>query len=126
VTIQLGSLEMPMKCYTPLILLTAVAATQWSCAVRATSTYPSYDHTIAKYSPESVLEGLPVADPRYASPDECECPRVWYRDHWVYHCDGKWMYWHHGYWYHYPHFQVYYYQGVPHVHTGKTRSIKKK
>jgi hypothetical protein len=67
-----------------------------------------------------------VADPRYASPDECECPRVWYRDHWVYHCDGKWMYWHHGYWYHYPHFQVYYYQGVPHVHTGKTRSIKKK
>jgi hypothetical protein len=36
------------------------------------------------------------------------------------------MYWHHGYWYHYPHFHVYYYQGVPHVHTGKTRSIEKR
>jgi hypothetical protein len=84
---------------------------------------------MAKYAPPGELEGVPVGTdiavcPEY--PGECDCPRVWYHDHWVYHCDDMWVYWHHGYWYHYPHFHVYYHGGVPHVHRGPTRSIKRK
>ena len=100
-----------------------------ACASRARSQYPSYQRTQAKYAPEGALEGVPVGSgavvcPEY--PGECDCPRVWYDGHWVYHCDGRWIYWHHGYWYHYPHFHVYYHGGTPHVHRGPTRSIRQK
>ena len=100
-----------------------------SCTFRAKSQYPSYQRTIAKYTPPGELQGVPL-DPEAAVcpefPGECYCPRIWYRDQWVYNCDGRWIYWHHGYWYHYPHFHVYYHGGVPHVHRGPTRSIRQK
>lgn len=119
-----GRGELELHRIVSLILVGAVVVVMSACTSRATSRYPSYERTIARYTP--VDEGRPATDAPVESPDACECPRVWYRDHWVYHCDGQWLYWHHGDWYYYPHFQVYYYEGTPHVYRGTGRSIKKR
>jgi hypothetical protein len=112
----------------PLLVIVSAGAAMWllsSCATRAVSTYPSYERTLARYSPPPA-EGIPAANPGYDSPEDCDCPRVWYRDRWIYHCDEEWLYWHAGYWYYYPHMHVYYYHGVPRVYPGTGRTIHKR
>ncbi len=116
--------ELAMRRFSVICLSAAALWFLPSCVTRATSTYPSYENTVARYSPPA--KGVPLTDPAYATPDDCDCPRVWYRDHWVYHCDGEWIYWHHGYWYHYPNFHVYYNHGAPRGYRGGGRSIKKR
>lgn len=109
----------------PWALFCALAVMWLSCAPRATSTYPSYERTVARYGLAGD-DGYPIDDAVCVAPDDCDCPRVWYRDHWVFDCDGRWIYWRDGYWYHYPHFHIYYYEGMPRVHRGSVRSIKKR
>lgn len=99
-------------------------------ATKAQGSYPSYAYTVAKYSPTDLHEGIPLKNGEsLGSPEECECPKVWYRERWVYYCEDQWIYWNHGYWYYYPHFSAYYGLGGPHIIVqpprGPSRSISK-
>jgi hypothetical protein len=89
--------------------------------------YPSYDAVVAEYAAEGLYVGAPL-DPAYA-PDcavpDCDCPSVWFDEHWVYYCDGRWVYWYGDTWYTYSVFYVYYMGGVPYPATGPVRSITK-
>jgi hypothetical protein len=92
----------------------------------STSYYPSYEETIAKYSPSGQFRAVRLTDPG-AYPDSryCDCPRVWYGGHWVYYYHGRWIYWFDECWYFYPYFYIYYYDGFPYVYTGHGHSITK-
>lgn len=89
--------------------------------------YPSYDAIVAQYASGELYVGEPL-DPALApecdAPD-CDCPAVFYDDHWVYYCGGRWVYWNAGLWYTYPVFYAYWTGGVPYPATGPVRSITK-
>ncbi|MCP4605595.1 MAG: hypothetical protein GY847_34585 [Proteobacteria bacterium] len=97
-----------------------------NCGPSANSRYPSYEHVIAKYAPPGEYQGEQLVEPdTFPDSHYCNCPRIWYYDHWVYYYRGRWIYWDYGYWYHYPTFYISYYNGIPHVYRGRSRSITK-
>ncbi len=95
-----------------------------ACGPSNNSRYPSYKQVVAKYAPPGEYKGVKLDDPAvYPVSRYCNCPRIWYHDHWVYYYGGRWIYWDHGYWYHYPTFYIYYYDGAPYVYRRHHRSI---
>lgn len=103
-----------------------VIAGALGCAPAAISGYPSYEETVAKYAPPGRYAATPLgAASGLRVPADCDCPRVWYDDHWVYYWDGHWVYWDQGIWYRYPVFYVYYHEDLLHVYDGRTRGITK-
>lgn len=88
--------------------------------------YPSYKQTAAKYAPKEKFEGVRIDDPE-AFPRSrcCNCPRIWYNDHWVYYYHDRWFYWEHDHWHYYPRFHFYYYHEFPYIYSGPERSITK-
>lgn len=97
-----------------------------ACGPSTSPRYPSYEQVISKYAPADNYTGVQVDDTMNSTPHEdCDCPRIWYHDHWVYHHEGRWFYRHHGYWYYYPTFYVHYSDGVPYVYKRSKRSIRK-
>jgi hypothetical protein len=97
-----------------------------ACGAPAEPRYPSYEAIVAQYVPIDSYRGVPLDDQAaYPATPYCNCPRIWYHDHWVYYYHDQWIYWHHGYWYHYPIFYVYYWEGLPYVYAGPHRSIIK-
>ncbi|MDJ0763761.1 MAG: hypothetical protein QNJ97_12335 [Myxococcota bacterium] len=95
-----------------------------ACGPSTLGSYPSYERTLEQYAPQGRPNGVKLTDPK-ATPasDTCDCPRVWYRDHWVYYYHGSWIYWHHGFWYYYPYFHWYYFGYGPVFYTGPDRII---
>lgn len=97
-----------------------------SCGPANLTRYPSYDQVISKYAPTDRYKGVQVDESvSRTPPDECDCPRIWYQNHWVYYYDGYWFYRYHDFWYYYPVFYVHYVDGVPRAYRGSTRSIRK-
>jgi len=72
---------------------------------------------VAKYVPNEPYESIALEDTEYYPPPDCDCPAVWYDDHWVYYYRDHWVYWVAGYWYWYPHFYVHYRDGYAYVYT---------
>jgi len=104
------------------VLLTAL----WvmACGPPNASRYPSYEKVMAKYAPKEESVGVKLKDPNAFPPSRyCDCPRVWYHDHWVYYYRGRWIYWDLGFWHYYPHFHVYYHGGHPHVYERRGRAV---
>ena len=95
------------------------------CVQSYQSTYPSYEVIVAQYVPDGEYQGerLDAALAPDCDYRNCDCPRMWYDDHWVYYCHGCWVYWYHGYWYHYPYFYVYYRDGGYYAYTGSVKHI---
>ena len=96
----------------------------FGCATSYTSYYPSYEDTMAKYAPpgDQPYEKCDDAS-MYPDSDQCDCPRVWYVNHWVYYYHGSWIFWHHGFWYYYPYFDWYYFGYGPILYRGPGRVI---
>jgi hypothetical protein len=107
------------------LAIAAVLAAAAGCGPARQGGYPSYDAVVSQYVPAGPYQGEPLADglPRPEG-GSCDCPRVWYDDHWVYYYEGRWLYWHHGYWYTYPYFYVYYWGGLPYVYSGPHYGIR--
>jgi len=102
----------------------ATAAAIASCGPSYQGSYPSYEAVISQYVPPGTYRGVVLEDAAHYPPGPyCDCPRVWYDDHWVYYYHGRWIYWHHDCWYWYPVFYVYYWGGLPYVYVGPARSI---
>ena len=97
-----------------------------SCGPSLSSRYPSYKQVVSKYAPAGDYQSIKAETAAHHTPDEeCDCPRIWYQDRWVYYFEGHWFYRHHGFWYTYPVFYVHYIDGAPHVYRRDTRSIRK-
>lgn len=110
-----------MRASTIVLAMLLITAGAVACGPAATSSYPSYEDIIARYAPPGEYPSARFAGgPSGAS---CDCPRVWYHDHWVYYYHGHWIYWRHGHWYSYPYLYVYYVGGVPYVYHASTRNI---
>ena len=88
------------------------------------ATYPSYENVMAKYQPNGEMEGIKGENDQ-CDDEGCDCPRFWYRNHWVYHCDDDYYYWYHGDWYYYPHPHIYYFEGPRYYPSGPGRRITK-
>ncbi len=107
-------------------IINIILAVFWAiaCGPSFESRYPSYQHTIAKYAPPAEYEGVKLVDPNtFPSSRYCDCPRVWYHDHWVYYYRGHWIYWDYGLWHYYPGFHVYFYGGHPYVYQRSGRAV---
>ncbi len=92
----------------------------------ATSQYPSYSETIAKYAPQADYTPVKVENPRaYPSSPYCDCPYIWYAGHRTFWYRHHWIFWDHGCWYYYPYLYVYYpYPGsVPAVYRRPSLNI---
>ena len=83
----------------------------WGCTY-ATATYPSYQRAIALHAGNGAMVGV-QEQAAHCDAQGCDCPRVWHRDRWVYHCDDRFYYWYDGTWYYYPDPYFYYFDMPP-------------
>ena len=91
------------------------------------STYPSYEKTVAQYTPEEGYLSEPLNKseiPSSCGGHRCSCPSLWHDGHWVYYCDHRWVYWHHDCWHYYPYLYVHYYYGQPYIYRRPIRRIR--